>query len=415
MEKNIFIEGYTASPFIPQLYRSIQRLNVKFNIYTSFQKANCLKNRFKYKQVNGLNLQFVNIFKPKFLLSIPVFKVLKITFLALVFKSIGKQPLFFLKIFKKQIYLFFLAKYLEEEIKIHTVHFHSISSRNIQLINYLSANTNKVVTFWGSDLLRNSGIYNYSMLYKGLKLANTITIANVEMREILLSKFGRDLKQKVVCNYFVLDTHLIDKMDSLKKDNIQNFKEKLGSRNSEIIVVVGNNGNINNNHIDILETIESLPAPVKNQLFVIIPATYALENTYREKLFHRLEISSFRGKILTKFISNEEMAALHVSTDVYVTMQNSDANSAFLLESLYSGSLCIAGSWLPYKKISTLCSNLKFADTFGELNEILQSFFKALDDGDKFKCDRILKEYYSKNIVNEWSKILSKKTSLKTI
>ena len=72
-------------------------------------------------------------------------------------------------------------------------HFHFCVSKSFRYLDVVPADAKVICSYWGSDLLRSSGLFEYAHQMRALARADVITVQSVEMREILLSKFGRDL------------------------------------------------------------------------------------------------------------------------------------------------------------------------------------------------------------------------------
>jgi len=231
-------------------------------------------------------------------------------------------------------------------------HFHSLQRVNLKYLFSIPKSKKVILSFWGSDLMRTAGLVNYYIQSEALKRADVITTQSLELREIILAKFGREHFHKIRLLNFPMTLELFDLIDRLELPDaskiLPNAKEKT--------IIIGHNGTPDNNHIDI---IKSLNGKIdKNQYRLIIPFSYGGNKTYLQEIRNLLQTLEFKFTIIEQFLPIEELALLKLNAAYVIMMPVSDAQSAFFLESIYCGSVCIAGAWLPYGNFRR--SNLPF-------------------------------------------------------
>ncbi|HPT59787.1 MAG TPA: glycosyltransferase family 4 protein [Fervidobacterium sp.] len=210
-----------------------------------------------------------------------------------------------------------------------------------------------VVTFWGSDLYR---IPKESKLRKFmqrdvLKHADAITVVNKKMIRDFQETFGFKDKPIFVTKLPVLvDLQTIDTLD---QQTIELFRERYQIQKDDIILTLGYSADPRKNHEYMINEVLELNKNIKN-IFVFLPMTYG-NKEYREKIKKYCEETfqkhGVKYAVLENFMSDQEVAILRKITDVMVNVQDTDALSASMEESLYAGSIVINGAWLNYDEL----------------------------------------------------------------
>jgi glycosyltransferase involved in cell wall biosynthesis len=179
-----------------------------------------------------------------------------------------------------------------------------------------------------------------------MKKAAAITVTGPEFREIVLSKYGRDLDGRI-CNAFYSPCvePYVEGDRVAARHRIDVF---LGSRTDQKLVMIGHNGFSQNQHLKILSSLAHIPEKAREKWFLIIPMGYGSDEVYRSEVETRMkQIGS--GVVIHHFLSDEKLVDLRLATDVLIYTPISDAFSATVSQALAAGSTIILGSWLPYK------------------------------------------------------------------
>ena len=103
--------------------------------------------------------------------------------------------------------------------------------------------------------------------------ANVITVHSPEMREILLSKFGRELKSKVC--YTLFPMHASFKL--LEKNHLASMIPiEISSKikNDTILITLGHNAHPMIQHIESLMQIIKIKSSLLKKCLIIIPWSY---------------------------------------------------------------------------------------------------------------------------------------------
>ena len=233
------------------------------------------------------------------------------------------------------------------EESIHVFHCQGLFAPG--LTNYIikhKVNLPIVVSCWGSDIFR---VTNFRMLWqqkKLLKRANVITVSSPEFREILLAKFGQDLREKIKISQF---SPTLKGVLAYKEESIDGFHNRHNIEKEKIIVGLAHNGNPNNQHIPLIQSLSNVDTAIKKKIHLILPMTYGAGEEYRKKIIKYLNESDFSYTVLTEYMSDEEVIDLRCSLKIFIYAPVTDAFSATVSQALAAGSECILGSWLPYK------------------------------------------------------------------
>jgi len=372
----ILICGGIQENFMNQLTSGIKQFsNSKYSFDILYKDK---INEKLYKNID----HFINAsIKTSFFKKISVFFVLLFTrntffelFLDFKVRNLRKIVIpfiFFKERIKAKIFADFLAKK-----NYDILHFQYLYKE--LYLQYLPKTQKIVCSIWGSDLYRRSGL---SMTYyqsKILNRATRISIHSIEMREVLLAKFGRHLAEKVFIALFPPYENLFKQI----KENQSNtgltnrFKEKYHINRNKIVVAIGHNAKEENRHIKVVHEIAKLNKSIKSKIVCIFQLTYGSYNKekYAQKINNICKENNIEAITFLEYLTTKELAALRLVSDILIHTPVTDAMSGFATEAMYAGNLLITGAWLPYgtfkraglkymeieniKEISSLLSNI---------------------------------------------------------
>ena len=235
---------------------------------------------------------------------------------------------------------------------IDIVHIHFLSPINV-LYQRLLKGRKVIITFWGSDMYRipNQSSMNKFMQRNVLKHADVITVVNKKMIKKFHETFGFEDKPIFVTKFPVLaDLQLIDNLD---QEAVESFKRKYHIYKNDIVLTLGYSADPRKNHEYMIDEVLELSRKFKN-IFAFLPMTYG-DAQHREKIKKYCEEAfqkyNVRYTVLENFMSDQEIALLRKVTDIMVNVQDTDALSASMEESLYAGSIVINGAWLDYNEL----------------------------------------------------------------
>ena len=328
--------------FLGPLYHSIFSINDTFTFFLSHQKkmsgsANWFEQGLFKKPLNTNNVA-ICIFKA-------VINLFKGTYIKLIAHSLidasFRRTLALIKKILVEIYDY----HRKSEYGGDVYHVHYITLLNVIKFPLIHRSKKLVLSFWGSDLLRKDDLLGFIFIKSALERADVITVQSLDLREVLLSKYGRDLYPKIVINQFVLDRQIFEKLD-VHMGGRSRYGEKIN-------VLVGHNASQFNRHLEIIQELSKLDEKTKSSLHLVFVFGYGIKSANkRQKYKASLEAELHRGKFayhfIDDFIDQDAMAKLRSNSDIMIHLPVSDALSAAMTESLYAGNIVITGAWLPY-------------------------------------------------------------------
>lgn len=263
-----------------------------------------------------------------------------------------------------------------------------------------------VVSCWGSDVLRTDSPKTYTQQQRVLKRADAITVCSPEFRDIVLAKYGQDLREKIYFTQFSPNIEGVLEADhDLAREN---FRESHKIEPEKVCVGIGHNGHEANQHLGILESIKKLNPEISQLIHLILPMTYGSQPAYLEKVKAALVASGLTYEIITEFMDDQAVAELRHALDVFIYAPISDAFSASVSQALAAGSECILGSWLPYKLRAQ--AGLKYTEinTIEEAGEALASVIpKNLGDKDRQLTNRTasIEMFNPEKLGRQWASV----------
>lgn len=288
------------------------------------------------------------------------------------------------------------------------IHVHCVDRVLLSLAKTLSRNRAKIiVSYWGSDIYRkeekafsNEGPY--------LDGVSHITFINGEMQEIFESHYG--LKYQEKCQLLDFGNGCMENMLSVnlkyKEGLIEYAKSVFGFPDDKVIVGVGYNGAVIQQHAEVLNEIKKLPLDIRSQMFLFLHMGYGVIDEEREeRIKDILEDMQCEYLISKEFMTGERLALLRYAVDIYVNGEKTDAMSATILEYLYGGKVVVNPLWLQYNFLKE--NNLKDVkyNNFTDLSKVLEKVFSEELVTEKEKtCNRetLYKLCSWNSVIDKW-------------
>jgi len=215
------------------------------------------------------------------------------------------------------------------------------------LYKSLNSKAKKIIaTVWGSDFWKNPIKFMFKKFY--LK-ADLITVNNEKLREELIKYFSKSIDDKtIVCRFGVGSLDFIDQIKI--NETINQCKRKLGLNENSITITIGSRADSLEQHKKIINELKLL-IDYKN-IQLVFPLTYG-NVTYKDIIIKYIKMTLNNEKIVIfdKFLTNEDIARLRLSTNIFINLRETDQFSSAMLQHFYAGSLVINGSWLPYQEL----------------------------------------------------------------
>lgn len=142
----------------------------------------------------------------------------------------------------------------------------------------------------------------------------------------------------------------------------------------EHVICIGNNGSLRQNHVQILEWFKSFQDILPRNIRIVLPMTYGLSEEYLFKCKDILSSMAVNYNILTEYLTDEDICAIHDSVDIYINNQPTDVLSGFMLSQLNRGSVVIVNSELHYPELASWGIHLSYFKSCHELKDAVQNF-----------------------------------------
>lgn len=235
-------------------------------------------------------------------------------------------------------------------------------------------NNTKIMFFpWGSEILRASNDVKIHLQHAfsevdyviGAQDANTLIYA----KEVFNVPDNRILQYK---NY-LKGVKLIKKIrGKLSRDEMLSSLKIPQSNN---IILCGYNGYAGQRHKVIIDAISKCKDVLPDDYILVFPITYGASNEYIQELKNYCAQSKLNSYFITEYLSDEQVAYLHLVTDLFVQIQPTDDGNDFMKEALFAENRIVTGRWLKYLQFEKYGIPYYSIDTLEELPAVLYSIF----------------------------------------
>lgn len=202
------------------------------------------------------------------------------------------------------------------------------------------------VSIWGSDFYRVSEkkIDSYKSIFNEIDYIgfnNSYTLKEFDNR---VKGFSSKLKA------VQFGIGKFETIKSIKESSsTEAIKKELGLPLDKIVVTCGYNANPAQQHGLIIEQLSHLDASYQAKIFLLFPMTYSGTKEYIHQIDDLAKKTGISYKIISGFLTQEDIVKIRIATDIVLNAQISDSFSASLQEHLLCGNVLIAGDWLPYQ------------------------------------------------------------------
>lgn len=232
----------------------------------------------------------------------------------------------------------------------------------------------KVLMFpWGGDILCCSDRVKHHIKKA---FANTDYVGGAAKSNCIISaKCDYDVpdeKIRTIKNYLP-GVKLIEELKGTKSR--YQMHEELGIALSDCNIVCCYNGYPTHRHNVILDALIANKSILPKGYQLIFPMTYGASQEYYERIKSRCEENQLNAVFLREFITNNQMAYLHLITDLFINIQDSDCGNAFMIEALYAKNRIITGKWLHYEQFEQYGVPYYLIDNIKSLPIVLKQVF----------------------------------------
>lgn len=251
----------------------------------------------------------------------------------------------FLKDFQRivQLNVFLKTIAIENHYDIVNIHFPTFEySFCIGALKRLADNI--VLTPWGSDVYR-AGKLRLNILKHLYSKADYICNPH--------TRFGKDvrkifnLRQEQLVN-LSMGSETIDYIIENKEKFSPEEARKYLSLEGDYFITCGYNAHIAQNHKAIIDGIIKIKTNFNGQLSLIFPMTYPKNTVYVDKIKNYVKEKGLKSYFFTDYLDLHTLFCIRQSTDMFIHVQDTDANAASVQEYLLLGKKVLNGSWLRY-------------------------------------------------------------------
>lgn len=313
--------------------------------------------------------------------------------------SIRETGKFIYELYKKR----YLLRQQGQAGKMDMLHFHSMDQNVLHYQFALPRRKKIICSFWGSDLMRFGDPISYYFIRRFLQRADLITIQSVSLREILLSKYGRELAPKISICRFPLGNALFKALDQFEEKSVPKSK-------AQFTLMIGHNANLDNQQLQVIEALRQLPDHLLQQLRLLFPMTYGGDPENIIRVEEAVKALPCEAEIRTEYLAQAEMAQLYQEADVLIHVPISDALSATAVEAMYAGAHLITGTWLPYSPFRTSGLTYSEVEKVEDLEVVLPKLladFAHLADVDRANQEKIKTHFSTEHIIKAWKEAYS--------
>lgn len=157
--------------------------------------------------------------------------------------------------------------------------------------------------------------------------------------------------------------------------------ESIGIPTSKYNIVCGYSGRESHRHSMIINALIQVKDVLPEGYQIIFPMTYGAGEhheiiiNYANKLKEVCDGAGLNTVFMTDYKTAEQMALLHLITDLFIEIQPTDNGNAFMIEALFARNKIVTGRWLNYKKFEQFGIPYYLLDNPEDLPSMLRRVF----------------------------------------
>lgn len=301
-----------------------------------------------------------------------------------------------------------IKAYIKKSGQTDIAHIHYASRLNAFLIPFLKHRGCKtLITYWGSDLLRKGKRYVKS-LKRFLAYTDIITFNTKESVKIFNKIFHNKFAEKVYNVKF--GSTLFELIDENKiSESPQEAGKNIQLPQNKMIIVCGHTRSKEHRQLEVLKQINRMDTEILKNLCIVFPMTYGQsDEVYEKELADYSKHVPCKVRFYREYMSEEDIARLRRSADIFIHAQTSDAFSATLQEFLYAGAVVLNGSWLKYPDLMEAGVKYFEFDGLEQLPDKLQALisgFGEIKDTMRSNRDKIRRLASWEVVAGQWIKL----------
>ena len=267
-----------------------------------------------------------------------------------------------------------------------------------------------IIEFWGSDIMRVSS-EGAKRMHPLFSIASYVNVSTKEIRDSFKAHYGDEFDSRFVAAKF--GSLAFGEIKKLKeKDDKKLCKARFGLDENKLTVAIGHNGNMEQQHVAVLNELKTLREDLKEKIELMIHLGYGVPGGYADEVKKAAEECGISFIILEELYDLKNIAKLRVATDIIVHAQTTDALSGSIRECLYAGGVLLNPSWISYEEFDRLGIEYVKYDDFDEIASYIEKLIIGdigMDIGHNIEA---LGEAFSWDAVKkDWMMIFNERTS----
>lgn len=290
--------------------------------------------------------------------------------------------------------------YVFAHLKYDIVIFHSIPHDISSFVRIAHNNNCKTLLFpWGSEILRASH-YQLERYKYAFEHTDYVRGDGAMMNKFLIDTYNIPNKRFVNITY---GSRVISLIEEYKNSHSKEaLLKKAGLRKATYYIICGYSAAGGQCHEDIIKQIALVKKDLPKGYLLVFPLTYGVGADINriKSLCGDFDLDA---EFLLNYLSDEQIACLHLLSDLFIHVQKTDLANSFLSEELYAGATVINGGWLHYPDLEKYGKPYYTAQSIDCLHESLS---KCLLDNKRLSITEELKKELEKekweNCVMSW-------------
>lgn len=253
------------------------------------------------------------------------------------------------------------------------VHVQSMVGSALKYAAIMNAHKGKLIlTDWGRVYVKNHKEFMQEKCY--LDEAYKIVVMNEDAKDVINREYDFLFDKKCIVLDFGNTT--IKYMDYyMSRYGNKRLKEMArkhyGMPQDKIVIAIGYCGRKQQQHIYVINQINTFPESVKKKIFLYCQMSYSVTDvSYVKRVRRALEICGCQYVIDKQFLKYPQNAAMKMGVDIFVHAGKIDALSASMMEYIYAGKKVFNPAWVGYN----------LYDECGGVRDITYSDFEDLRD-----------------------------------
>lgn len=161
----------------------------------------------------------------------------------------------------------------------------------------------------------------------------------------------------------------------------EEMHKEIGIPYSDYNIVCGYSGRESHRHRSIIDALIKVKDVLPAGYQIVFPMTYGAGQhheiiiNYAKELKAICDEARLNTVFMTDFKTAEQMAYLHLITDLFIEIQPTDNGNAFMIEALYAQNQIVTGRWLGYKRFEQFGDPYYLIDKPEDLADMLRRMF----------------------------------------